>query len=457
MNRYTWSGLTVWLLPLLALLMNFYPALAPAVEYGPPLKINVSLAEDYACPQINKDGWVVWSGGDSADREIYLYNGSDPPQNLSNNYGYDIDPQINDNGWVVWAGLYGNEFEIYLYNGSGPPQNLSNNYGWGNDIDPQINNNGWVVWHWEQYHHSIYADIYLYDGSGPPQNLSNNSWGDYKPQINDDGWVVWNTSTEEIYLVKPLVQVTDNAGYYDVAPQVLEDGRLLRQGWDGHDYEIYCQETGQDPTQLTDNDSPDVMPQMNAAGHLVWMNWDGGDWEVCYDFGEGPVPLTDNSGAFDVLPQITAEGLIYWQGWDGSDYELYCYDRDTGATTQLTDNSLPDAAPQVNSSSQLTWMLWDGQDWEVCYDMGSGPVQLTNNTGHDLVPQITPEGQVYWQGWDASGEDYEVCRYTIDTGVTENLTDNTVDDCSPAVSRTNNHLVWSQWDGHDYEIYLYLF
>ncbi len=183
MNRYTWSGLTIWLLPLLALLINFYPALAPAVEYGPPLKINVSLAEDYAYPQINNDGWVVW-----------------------------------------WHELGG------------------------------------------------------------------------------------------IYLVKPLVQVTDNTGAFDAAPQVLEDGRLLWQGWDGHDYEIYCQEPGQDPTQLTDNDSPDVMPQISAGGDLVWMNWDGGDWEVCYDFGEGPVLVTDNTGAFDVLPQITADGRIYWQG-----------------------------------------------------------------------------------------------------------------------------------------------
>jgi hypothetical protein len=165
---------------------------------------------------------------------------------------------------------------------------------------------------------------------------------------------------------------------------------------------------------------------------------------------------SNNTGAFDVLPQITDDGLIYWQGWDGNDYELYCYSPATGGLTQLTDNSLPDAAPQVNPSGQLTWMQYDG-DWEVCYDIGSGPVQLTNNTGQDLKPQITPEGEIYWQGWDARDGDYEVYRYTVIddlTGVIENLTDNTVDDCSPAVSSNSNHLVWSQWDGHDYEIYL---
>jgi hypothetical protein len=249
-----------------------------------------------------------------------------------------------------------------------------------------------------------------------------------------------------------IAQVTNNTGSFDVVPQILDDGRILWQGWDGYDYEIYCLVPGQGLTRFTDNDSPDVMPQMNASGDLVWMNWDNGDWEICYDFGEGPVPLTNNTGAFDVLPQITNDGLVYWQGWDGSDYELYCYNRDTGMTTQLTDNSLPDAAPQVNPSGHLTWMQYDG-DWEVCYDIGSGPVQLTNNTGQDLVPQITPEGQVYWQGWD--GSDYEVYRYTIGSGLTENLTNNSVDDTYPAVN--NGILVWSQWDGYDWEIYRLIF
>ncbi len=141
----------------------------------------------------------------------------------------------------------------------------------------------------------------------------------------EDYWTLVVGSGGSIDPVKEIVQVTDNSGAFDVAPQVLDDGSILWQGWDGHDYEIYFQEPGQAPTQLTDNDSPDAMPQMNASGDLVWMNWDGSDWEVCYDFGSGPVQLTDNTGAYDVLPQITDDGLIYWQGWDGHDYEIYCY------------------------------------------------------------------------------------------------------------------------------------
>ncbi len=79
--------------------------------------------------------------------------------------------------------------------------------------------------------------------------------------------------------------------------------------------------------------------------------------------------------------------------------------------------------------------------------------QITNNTGNDVGPQITPDGQIYWQGWD--GSDNEIFRYTISTGVTENLTNNSVDDINPAVNSSAGLLVWSHWDGQDYEIYRY--
>lgn len=244
-------------------------------------------------------------------------------------------------------------------------------------------------------------------------------------------------------------RMTDNSAY-DVLPQLLDDGRLLWQGWDGHDYEIYCQAPGQGVTQLTNNDSPDVRPQMNALGQLTWMSWDGNDWEVWYNLGDGPVQLTDNTAAYDVQPLITADAQIYWQGWDGQDYEIYRYNSDSQVTTKLTDNTLNDVSPQVNASGQLTWMEWDGKKWQVFYDLGDGPVQLTHTTnGSNLSPQITDNGQIYWQGWD--GQDYEIYCYSPWNGVTEQLTDNTVADTNPAVK--NGALVWSQWDGHDNEIY----
>jgi hypothetical protein len=243
-----------------------------------------------------------------------------------------------------------------------------------------------------------------------------------------------------------IAQVTNNTGF-DVAPQVLDNGRMLWQGWDTHDYEIYCLVPGQGVIQLTNNDSPDVMPQMNASGHLTWMNWDGSNWQVWYNLGSGPVQVI-HSGGFNVLPQITADDQIYWQGWDGQDYEIFRYNPATQVTTQFTTNSLPDAAPQVNASGQLTWMEYNAGNWQVWYNTGSGPVQLTTS-GANLSPQITDDGQIFWQKGD--GQDYEIYRYNLGTSVTTQITNNTVDDVAPAVR--NGVLVWSQWDGYYWQVY----
>jgi hypothetical protein len=243
-------------------------------------------------------------------------------------------------------------------------------------------------------------------------------------------------------------QITNNNGAYDVSPQVMNDGRLVWQGWDGQDYEIYRQSLGQNPVQVTSNNSPDAMPQMNGSGQSVWMNWDGSNWQVWYNLGSGPVQLTHSASGFNVLPQITDNSQIYWQGWDGQDYEIYRYNPATQATTQLTNNSLPDVAPQVNVNGQLTWMEHDGSNWQVCYNVGSGPVQLTTG-GANLSPQISDDGQIAWQKWD--GGDYEIYRYNTGTGVTGQLTNNTVDDVTPAVK--NGILVWSHWDGSYWQVY----
>ena len=106
-------------------------------------------------PQINDNGYVVWSGPDDSQRTIlpqrilppfryviFLYDGLTTKQ-LSGNTGYDhTHPQINDNGFVVWSGD-GPDSEIFLYDGLTTKQLTDNSY---NDDQPQINDNGYVVW-----------------------------------------------------------------------------------------------------------------------------------------------------------------------------------------------------------------------------------------------------------------------------------------------------------------------
>ena len=54
-------------------------------------------------PRINNLGYIVWSGWDGRDKEIYLYNGS-TTTNISDNCNRDIFPEINNMGEIVWIG-----------------------------------------------------------------------------------------------------------------------------------------------------------------------------------------------------------------------------------------------------------------------------------------------------------------------------------------------------------------
>jgi len=76
---------------------------------------------------------------------------------------------------------------------------------------------------------------------------------DYFGNPRQDGYA-------DIGAIEYVPNISD-VGHYGVAPQVLDDGRIVWQGWDGHDYEIYCQVPGQNATLMTNNDSPDVKPR----------------------------------------------------------------------------------------------------------------------------------------------------------------------------------------------------
>jgi outer membrane protein assembly factor BamB len=341
-------------------------------------------------------------------------------------------PAIGADGILYAAYTDGVEGQLYAYNPNGTVAwNLSLDYDNASSSSPVIAPNGML------YIGSDSGKLYAIQTTSP--GLADSSWPMF--QANS-----LHTGRSESAPINP--QLIGSGAY----PQINDDGSLLWQQWDGHDYEIYFQAPGQGVTQITNNDSPDIKPQMNASGHLVWMNWDGDDYEIWYDLGNGPVQLTSNSGAYDVLPQIANDDQIYWQGWDGHDYEIYRYNPATQVTTQLTDNNVADVWPQVNASGQLAWMEWTGADWQIMYNLGSGPVMLNlpNTVGSNERPWITEDGQIFWQS-QVPGSDSEIYRYDTGSQVLTQLTNNTTDDVSPAVK--NGILVWSHWDGSYWQIY----
>jgi len=73
---------------------------------------------------------------------------------------------------------------------------------------------------------------------------------------------------------------------------------------------------------------------------------------------------------------------------------------------------------------------------------------LTMNGTNDHEADLNSAGHVVWSGWD--GHDYEI--YYWDGTTTTKLTDNTVDDVSPKIN-ASNHVVWAASTGNGSEIY----
>ncbi len=77
-----------------------------------------------------------------------------------------------------------------------------------------------------------------------------------------------------------------------------------------------------------------------------------------------------------------------------------------------------------------------------------GLIQLTNRSITNSYPEISGSN-VVWTGWD--GTDYEI--YFYDGTSTTQLTNNSIEDQNPRISGSN--VVWSGYDGNDWEIYFY--
>ena len=123
---------------------------------------------------------IVIGEGDG-DLEIFLYDGTSTTQITDDDYNH-TPPQINDNGWVVWSGLDGRRDKIFLYDGTSTTQI-------GEGSGPQINNNGWVLWRdWN----GLDKGLLLYDGTTTTRVKRNLFWPwGWGYQINDIGHVVW--------------------------------------------------------------------------------------------------------------------------------------------------------------------------------------------------------------------------------------------------------------------------
>ena len=328
---------------------------------------------------------------------------------ITNNSADDDNPQINDNGYIVWSGREGADYEIFLYDGLNTTKLTDNALG---DHSPQINNSGYVVW---QGSDGNDQEIFLYDGQKTTQ-ITNNAYQDNSPQINDNGYIVWNgfnNAESEIFLYDGLktAEITNNA-YEDGNPQINNNGYVVWHGFDGADFEIYLYD-GLNTFQITDNAYDDFIPQINDNNHVVWVGYDGTDYEIYRYDGVNTTQITNND--FDDLnPQINNDGYVVWSGRpDGSDSEIFLYD---GLTiTQLTNNAFDDLDPQINNSGYIVWSGSDGSDNEVFLTSAFSSVTLLSPTAEEILPS----GSLHTIRWSGPLDAVKFkLKYSMDNGLT---------------------------------------
>ncbi|NWH03824.1 hypothetical protein [Desulfobacter latus] len=233
--------------------------------------------------------------------------------------------------------------------------------------------------------------------------------------------------------------------------------------------------------QLTDDEVCDMFPHL-SNGKMVWQRCDGGDSEIFFYNGTCITQLTDNR-TDDRHPRIVND-IVAWEGFDGHDWEIFIHNN--GKTTQLTHNQFPDRNPEI-SKEWIAWEGFDGHDWEIFLYDGESIRQVTRNgtddthsviSGNDLIWRAhgtyqtkilmdtfgrntviretaaeighvrVARGLVVWEEFD--GNDWEI--FLHDGHMVHQLTCNQKNDRFPAISA--NGVVWEGSDGTDTEIYV---
>jgi hypothetical protein len=259
---------------------------------GAAINISNNTAYRDSFPSISENGYVVWQREwppEATSAEIYLYDGS-TVSNISNDpFNKDKDPRISSDGQAVcWSKYVDTDREIYLYDGTGPPINISNDPSCIDDL-AVINAKGWVIWVKRLPYPSRDKEIYLYDGTGPAANISNDpSNSDWVGNINSHGHVVWfkNTGSDrEIYLYDgtgPATNISNDPSCDDHSPDINDKGQVVWAKGDGQDMDVYLYEGSGPANNISNNPTYSAgYPRISDNGDVVWRG-SGSDYEVFY-------------------------------------------------------------------------------------------------------------------------------------------------------------------------------
>ncbi len=278
------------------------------------------------------------------------------------------------------------------------------------------------------------------------------------------------------YSIHMVFQITQNDGLDDGDPgvgndvgyELNDDGFMIWQGHDGSDWEIFLTDaTGVNPPAFTNNTLHDENPDINDAGTAVWQRETATDAEIILYNGAGEANISNNPACDDTNPRISNGGYVAWQGYCDytdptpfSDYEIFLSDGVSAVNISNDHGSYPlegsDTEPQVNALGHVVWVkaVFPLGKKEIFFFDASGPVNLSTTPEDDeLDPQINDNDNVVWSGYD--GTDYEIFFWDGQLPAADHVTKITDNGQNDAGARINNdgELVWHASDGSDNEIF----
>ena len=184
-----------------------------------------------------------------------------------------------------------------------------------------------------------------------------------------------------------------------------------------------------------------ISPQISAEG-VSWKGWVNG-WQSFYYDGMVTNQLTSGESPFDVklsgkhvawrsAPQYTPAGELV---------EVYLYDGSTQTTIQLTDNNVRESSVDIFGEN----VVWKGASNTVyLYEGGSTVTPI--GTG---VNPLVSGNQVVWESYTGGQKD-QINLY--DGNSTTQIAN---DDTISLQGFFDGNVIWSQWDGNDFELFRY--
>lgn len=218
-------------------------------------------------------------------------------------------------------------------------------------------------------------------------------------------------------------------------------------------------------TEVTRNNVDDEIPFV-AGDHMVWRAWDGHDHEIMfYDFATGEIrQLTDDLGQDD-YPEAAGNHVVWLHQADPASREYYpamdlwALDLETGEASRLGG---PSGIGCYDLEGDLVvWMTYAADDSGASVatllgkNLASGEVRALSS-----APEVRAwtDGRYVLAQETAAGDSAVLRLYDWTTGSWTTLAQLAApfaEYYNHTVRPSAGKIVWSAFDGHDLEIYLY--